>query len=58
MKPRGLLVVLNHRENIDPGQFCATIQEVEFHREGCADDYAAQLAHHLDGRRGGAAGGE
>src|SRR5229473_7300291 len=53
-----LLVVLNHRENVDPGQLRAAVQECEFYRKRCADYFAAQLTHQLGGRCRSASGGK
>ena len=53
-----LLVVLDHRKDVDSRQFCAAVQEREFDGEGCADHFSAQLAHEFHGRRGGASCGE
>jgi hypothetical protein len=40
-----LLVVLDHREHVDPGQLGPAVQECEFHRERRADHFPAQLAY-------------
>ena len=53
-----LFVVLQQRKHVDAGELRPAVEERELDGEGCAGYLAAELLDQLDGRCGGAAGGE
>jgi hypothetical protein len=56
--PERLLVVLDEGEDVETGEFGASVEECEFDGEGRAFDFAAEILDEFGGCGGGASGGE